>query len=158
MIWPALPVECGPSVFSRAILLLALAASVSCRLFYKDPELIFRGVQLGRFGGDGALLEVSFVIYNPNRYRLEVQSLTYRVRLNGIEAASGAAPGDLVLPARESGTVRLPLSIDWQGLKAAAWEALASGRFNYSVEGEVTFSAPMGTFHRPYRRTGRFGF
>lgn len=141
-----------------AILSLALSGCVSCGLFYKEPELIFRGVRLGQLGGGGALLEVSFEIYNPNRYRLEVQSLTYRFRLNGMEAASGAAPGDLVLRARESGTVRLPLSIDWRGLKAAAWEALASGRFDYSVEGEATFSAPMGTFRRPYRREGRFGF
>jgi len=29
-------------------------------------------------------------------------------------------------------------------------------RLRHAVDGEITFSTPMGTFHRPYRHVGRY--
>ena len=42
------------------------------------------------------------------------------------------------------------------GLRAAVEQLLRSGTVNYRVLGDVTVSTPLGSFTRPYDRTGHF--
>jgi hypothetical protein len=52
--------------------------------------------------------------------------------------------------------VRLPVQFTFAGLGAAGRQLLRSGAVNYRVLGDVTVSTPIGSFTRPFDRTGQF--
>jgi LEA14-like dessication related protein len=132
-----------------------LLASAGC-LTFRRPEVAFRGVEVRSFGSSGADLEASFDVTNPNNYKIGVESLTYRLTVNGRDAGGGTIDTATPLPAKETTQVVLPLSLDWEKLKGAGLDFLMSNGVDYAVDGEITFSTPMGTFHRPYRHVGRY--
>lgn len=133
-----------------ALLLLA-----ACHVF-RRPEVAFRGVEFGSLDTAGASLEASFDVTNPNSYRVGLRRLTYRFRVNGRDAGGGAIDQETLLEARSTTPVRLPLTLDWSKLRSAGVDFLNLGGIDYAVEGEVTFSTPVGVFERPYRHAGRY--
>ena len=137
------------------LLLLAAAAGSGCFTF-RRPEVVFRGVELGSLDVSGAALEASFDVTNPNRYRIGVRRLTYRVSVNGRDAGGGASDQETVLAGKATTLVKLPLTLDWSKVRSAGLDFLLSGSVDYSVEGEITFSTPIGVFERPYRHVGRW--
>jgi len=142
---------------SSALLVLLLAAIVAGGCFtFRRPEVVFRGVELGSLGVSGAALEASFDVTNPNGYRIGVQRLTYHFVVNGRDAGGGAAEQETLLEAKATTIVRLPLTLDWSRLKSAGLDFLFTGSIDYAVEGEVTFSTPVGVFQRPYHHEGRW--
>ena len=144
---------------ARRLLLPLLAAAIlagSGCLTFRRPEVVFRGVELGSLDASGAALEASFDVTNPNRYRIGVQRLTYRVKVNGRDAGGGAADQETVLEGKATTLVKLPLTLDWSKVKSAGLDFLFSGGIDYAVEGEITFSTPIGVFERPYRHAGRW--
>ncbi len=138
-----------------AALLLALTASAGC-LTFRKPEVTLRGVTVGSLDSAGGAFEAAFDVYNPNSYRIGVRRLTYRIAVNGREAGTGAAEHETVLEAKSTTPVRLPLSLDWTKIRSAGLDFLVSGGVDYAVEGEITFTTPVGAFTRPYRQAGTF--
>lgn len=133
----------------------AAAAGGGCFTF-RRPEVVFRGVELGTLDSSGAALEASFDVTNPNRYRIGVQRLTYRVSVNGRDAGGGASDQETVLEGKATTLVKLPLTLDWSKVRSAGLDFLFSGSIDYTVEGDITFSTPIGVFERPYRHAGRW--
>lgn len=123
---------------------------------FRRPEVAFRGVEVRSFGSDGADLEAALDVTNPNPYRIGVERLTYRFTVNGRDAGGGTVEQATALPAKETTLVRLPLTLDWEKLKSAGLDFLLMRGVDYAVDGEITFSTPVGRFHRPYRHTGRY--
>ena len=141
--------------FPRLLLFLGLLFAAGCTVFFRQPELAFEGFRPGDFSEGTTAVEVSIQVHNPNRYRLGLRRLTYAVSVGGVVAATGATESALEVPGRSSGTLRVPITLDWEALRGRAWEAVVSGGFDYTVEGEGTFSTPVGTFRRRYRKSGR---
>ncbi|HYK41807.1 MAG TPA: LEA type 2 family protein [Thermoanaerobaculia bacterium] len=137
------------------LLVAAALAGAGCFTF-RRPEVVFRGVELGSLDSSGAALEASFDVTNPNRYRIGVQHLSYRFKVNGRDAGGGAANEETVLEPKATTLVKLPLTLDWSKVKSAGLDFLFSGGIDYAVEGEITFSTPIGVFERPYRHAGRW--
>ena len=115
----------------------------------------FRGITLHGLDQDGAALEVRLRVENPNSYRLVVKHFRYRVTVGGSPAGGGETPADVPIEAKSESDVALPLALDWRELKGRGLEFLLSGGVDYTVEGEITFSTPIGTFVRPYGHSGR---
>jgi LEA14-like dessication related protein len=135
---------------------MALAAT-GC-LTFRRPQVAFRGVEVKSFGSDGADLDVSFDVTNPNSYKIRVERLTYRLTVNGQEAGGGTIDSTTLqpLPGKATTPVRLPLTLDWGKIKEAGLGLLLFQGVDYAVEGDITFSTPLGTFKRPYRHEGRY--
>ena len=142
----------------RALPAAALALCAGCALFYRAPEVTFGGVALETMGGQGASFQIALQVHNPNGYAIGLDQMTYRLSIGGVEAASGATDASVRIPARSSTAVRLPVSLEWERLRAGGWELLTSGRVDYVVEGEAAFSIPAASFRRPYRQSGTIGF
>lgn len=134
---------------------LAVAAAAGCVAFRK-PEVALRGVTVGSLDSAGGAFEAAFDVYNPNSYRIGVRRLTYRITVNGREAGAGAEEHETVLDAKTTTPVTLPLSLDWGKIRSAGLDFLLSGGVDYAVEGEITFTTPVGAFTRPYRQAGTF--
>jgi LEA14-like dessication related protein len=136
--------------------LFALLGGLSACTVFRRPEVAFRGVEVRAFGSDGTKLEASFDVTNPNSYGIGVERLTYRITVNGLDAGGGSQDLPTALPPKATTLVRLPLALDWTKLRGSGWDFLSMGRIDYAVEGEITFSTPVGVFTRPYRHTGQY--
>ncbi|MEO8191735.1 MAG: LEA type 2 family protein [Acidobacteriota bacterium] len=144
-----------PRAFGRVILAAVLVASSGC-VFFRRPEVTFRGISVRSLTSSGADVEAALDIYNPNSYRITVQRLTYRATVEGRDAGGGTVDAETVLEGKQTTPVRLPLTIDWNKVRSAGLEALLMRSVEYSIDGEITFSTPVGVFHRPYRHAGHY--
>ncbi len=104
---------------------------------------------------NGASLDVRLHVDNPNAYRLVVKAFTYNFTVAGTAVGGGRTESDVAIEAKSSSDVDLPVVLDWRELKGRALDFLLSGGVDYSIDGEVTFSTPVGTFERPYGHSGR---
>lgn len=137
---------------------LGLAAPLvllaSCTV-WKKPSVAFEGISLHGLSQDGASLEVRLRVENPNSYRLVVKHLSYRLAVAGAAVGGGETDSDVAVEGKSGSDVALPVSLDWRELKGKGLDFLLSGGVDYSIEGEITFSTPIGTFQRPYGHSGR---
>src|SRR2546423_1860587 len=78
-----------------------LLATAGCLTFHR-PEVAFRGVEVRSFGSEGANLEASVDVTNPNSYKIGVERLTYRLMVNGREAGGGTVEEATLLPPKET--------------------------------------------------------
>ena len=127
---------------------------VACTV-WKKPDVAFEGLSIHGLSPNGANLEVLLSVRNPNSYRLVVRHFTYRLSVEGTSVGGGETDADVAVDAKSSADVRLPLSLDWRELKRRGAELLFSGGLDYAIDGEITFSTPIGTFARSYSHSGR---
>jgi LEA14-like dessication related protein len=140
---------------ARALLLLALAASLASCAVWKKPVIAFEGITLHGMNQNGASLEVKLRVENPNSYRLVVKHFTYRLTVGGKPVGGGETDSDVAVEAKSGSEVALPVALDWRELKGHGLDFLLSGGVDYAIDGEITFSTPIGTFERPYGHSGR---
>jgi len=132
---------------------LAGAAATACLTFH-NPTIAFSGVAVSEVTREGAVLEIDLAVTNPNGYALGVRQLTYRLSVDGESAGEGSLESTVSVPARGDAVVKLPLTLRWAPLRSRALEFALSG-VAYAVEGEVVFTTPLGSVHRPYRHEDR---
>jgi LEA14-like dessication related protein len=145
-----------PSLAVGLTLAIAALSSAGC-LTFRRPEVAFHGVEVRSFGSDGAELDASFDVTNRNSYAIQVDRLTYHLTVNGRDAGGGTIDTATPLPGKETTLVHLPLTLDWEKLKSAGLDALFRG-LDYAVDGDITFTTPVGQFTRPYRHVGMYAF
>jgi LEA14-like dessication related protein len=123
---------------------------------FDQPQVSLRDVRLRGVGLLGGALDVEMRVYNPNDYALESPRVNYRVYLDDVELATGFTDLNVVVPSRDSATVRLPASLSYAGLRRAGRSLLNSGAAPYRVLGRITVGTPYGRLSFPYDRAGNF--
>ena len=143
----------APAALAAA--LLAGCATLGRQVF-EQPVVTFKDVSVRGVGLQGGSIDVLLNVYNPNRFRLDATRLTYRVLVDSVALGDGALDQQFVVQSGDSSVVRLPVQFTFAGLGAAGRQLLRSGAVNYRVLGDVTVSTPIGSFTRPFDRTGQF--
>ena len=123
---------------------------------FKEPIVNFNDLQVEGVGTKGGTVDVVLSVYNPNGYRLDATSLTYRLLVDTTAVGDGVYNTKFTVQSGDSSTVRLPVNLSYAGLAAAAKQLREKGSVNYRVLGDLTVATPVGNFTRPYDRTGRF--
>jgi LEA14-like dessication related protein len=123
---------------------------------FKEPIVNFNDLQVEGVGTKGGTVDVVLSVYNPNGYRLDATSLTYRLLVDTTAVGDGVYNTKFTVQSGDSSTVRLPVNLSYAGLAAAAKQLREKGSVNYRVLGHLTVATPVGNFTRPYDRTGRF--
>ncbi|MCC6244739.1 MAG: LEA type 2 family protein [Gemmatimonadaceae bacterium] len=135
--------------------LLASCASLGKAVF-KEPVVTLKEFVVTGLGLTGGSVDVVLQIYNPNGYKLDGLSLTYRVDVDSVRLGDGALDSRFVVPSGDSSTVRLPVRFSYSGIGTAGRALLTSGTINYRVRGDFSVATPIGNLTRPYDRTGRY--
>lgn len=147
---------------STLAFLAALAATVlaSCAALgkgtFKEPVVNVKEFTVTGLGLTGGSVDLVLSVYNPNGYKLDALSMTYRVDVDSTQLGDGVLDGRFVVPANDSSDVRLPIRFTYAGLGAAGRSLLTAGTINYRVRGDFTVATPLGNFTRPYDRNGRY--
>jgi hypothetical protein len=138
----------------------ASAAVAACRgvadRVFTPPDVIFRGVALRALGPAGGSIDVVLRIHNPNRYALTTTRVSYRLLVaDSVELGRGTSLDTLHVGAGDTAIVRLPLDVNWRGLRAAGRQAVHGGAVAYRITGEIVAATPLGGHTFPLDTRGR---
>ncbi len=144
----------------KTFVILVASALVGCASMgvggFRAPIVNFNDLQVEGIGTKGGTVDVVLSIYNPNGYRLDASRLTYHLLVDTTAVGDGVYNTRFSVQSGDSTVVRLPVSLSYTGLAAAAKQLREKGSVNYRVLGDVTVGTPVGNFTQPYDRTGRF--
>ena len=143
---------------------LALLVLANACTGFRKPTIELEGVELGSVGLSGGTLLVNVRVQNPNSMGFRAENLNYELFLRtprdstdeqGWERlTSGTYEEDIVIRARESRTVQIPVEFRLSDLGPVAQSVMRTGRFNYRVAGTVQVRAAGTTRTVPFRKTG----
>jgi LEA14-like dessication related protein len=149
--WTTLPV--------LAVLVLSQACSP-----FRRPTIELEGIELGSVGLSGGTVLVNVRVQNPNAMGFRAEHVNYELflRAPGDTAATdgwerltgGRHEEDIVIRARETKTVQIPIEFRLSDLGPVATSVIRTGRFNYRVTGDVQVRAAGTTRTVPFRKSG----
>jgi LEA14-like dessication related protein len=140
---------------------LAAAATVSAcatigRQTFAEPVVQLKDVRLNGVGLTGGTLDVVLSVYNPNNFRLDATRLTYKLLVDTVNFATGVLDNRFTVQEKDSSLITIPVNFTYTGVGEAGRQLLNTGSVTYRVMGDVTVGTPLGSFTRPYDRSGRY--
>lgn len=156
---------------SRSRIGAAVAGAVllvvnGCLGSFEEPVVRLDGVRLGSVGLAGGLLYAQLSISNPNDFGFETQSLTYDLEIarpdgdaetSWVRLADGRFDLPIVLGARDSTRIEVPVEFTFGSLTGIAGAFLDRGTVDYRVSGMVDVNEPISRTV-PYERQGTVSF
>jgi LEA14-like dessication related protein len=131
---------------------------------FRQPTIELEGVELGSVGLSGGTILVNVRVDNPNAMGFRAENVNYELFLRaprdsaneqGWERLTGGTyDEDIVIRARESKTVQIPVEFRLSDLGPVATSVMRTGQFNYRVTGNVQVRAAGTTRTVPFRKTG----
>ncbi|MBA4367055.1 MAG: hypothetical protein C0403_05380 [Desulfobacterium sp.] len=166
MYWPAnqklsassgkrsIPRKKGSRMKKRFFLVMTLVLSIiGCAMFQsmiQKPTVELDSVSMK----DISLLDCTavfrFRVTNPNSINLNLESLCYRLRIDGQDFIKGDFQVAIHLPANAAQAVDLPIRINYLELFRSVSEVAQQDTHNYEISGTVG----MGLFDVPYSHQG----
>lgn len=143
---------------------LALMTLASACTGFTKPTIELEGISLGSVGLSGGTLLVNLRVENPNRLGFRADDLRYELfmRAPGGDAnapqwerlAEGVYDEEIVIAARETRTVQVPVEFRLSQLGPAASSIMRSGRLDYRATGTVRVRAAGTSRTVPFSKTG----
>ncbi len=119
----------------------------------KAPSLSLSGVSIKSLSLTKADIEINLGIENPNSFGLNLNSLDYKVDLNGLSPISGTIEEQISIGEKQSSSVSVPISLNFLQAGMAAYNALRKDTFEYSIKGAANLGADFPLF-----QTSSFNF
>lgn len=146
------------------VAVLALMTLANACTGFRKPTIELEGIELGSVGFSGGTILVNVRVENPNPVGFRAEHVNYELflRAPGESAdeqgwerlTSGTHEEDIVIGARESRTVQVPVEFTLSDLGPVARSVMRTGRFNYRVTGDVRVRAAGSIRTVPFRKTG----
>jgi LEA14-like dessication related protein len=143
---------------------LALTTLATACTGFKKPTIELEGISLGSVGLSGGTLLVNLRVENPNAIGFRADDLRYELflRAPGGDAnepqlqrlAEGTYDEEIVIGARETRTVQVPVEFRLSQLGPAASSIMRSGRLDYRATGTVRVRAAGSSRTVPFSKTG----
>jgi LEA14-like dessication related protein len=144
---------------SAALLLLSLAAC-ACASFghlYKEPRVRVLGAEVTDLSLTSADLVFDIAVENPNRFAFVLDTVDYRLRVNGEPFLDGQNDLHAEIAARGTGEVRLPVKLRFADVLRVLHALEGEKRAGYELEARLWLQAPLvGRRNVPVRKRGDF--
>lgn len=129
-------------------LLLVLACSSCIHLFFEQPTLTLRKINAAP-SLQGLNLNFGMDVNNPNGYDLKLEKLSFSLTVNGNPSGTGGIDSPVLLPARSTSYVEIPLRTDMKALGNLISAIIQGKELRYRVEGDALVKALLGekNFH-----------
>lgn len=131
-----------------AVLLLALQGCAWMRGDLIKPEVAISGLRLGPSQGLYQSVYVDLMITNPNKVALQLDAITYRVRLQGRDLVNGISREPLDVPAGGTASYTVPASVNVMNSMGLIKDVLLKPRGEIRYELDATLE-PTGFFALP---------
>lgn len=117
------------------------------------PEINFSGLKVKKMGFTGVDLELELAVLNKNVFGFDIDTLNYNVALAGAEVAAGATQKLAAIPAKGTGTITLPISVNFASALGSLSSALRGGRILADIKGDADLHTPFGPVTLPFATT-----
>lgn len=121
----------------------------SCIPKVQQPEVRVAGARLASLGLSGGVVDVRMSVYNPNRFALRANGLTYDLDFESPETGEwfdftdGRVDQRLEVDAGDTAEVVIPVEFTYRGLGEVMRGLLERGTFEYRVSGLVAVEGPI---------------
>lgn len=125
------------------------------------PRIALNDLRVERLNFDGARLMLDVAVGNPNAFDLVLDTLRYRLNINGNDWASGALQDRARVDAGEEATLSIPIELDFSTIGSGVHRMLLTGgRVDYDLSGFLSGTAgheQFGDFELPFEDAGGIG-
>ncbi|HXG91503.1 MAG TPA: LEA type 2 family protein [Blastocatellia bacterium] len=106
----------------------------------KKPQVTLKSISINKvnLSARTADLIIYLEIENPGA-AFNLKDVSYKLRLNGENAAEGKHQKEIKIPARSTVAVDMPLTVNLAAIPAVTWNAITSGfKLHYDLDTEFT--------------------
>ncbi|MBN1541503.1 LEA type 2 family protein [candidate division KSB1 bacterium] len=115
------------------------------------PRASLQNLNVKKLSLSGVDLELALNLDNPNAFGFDIGQFAYRISLAGSNVAQGQTDQLASVPGKNSGTVRLPLSLSFTDLGTSLMSALSGKKIRVGIEGRSEFKTPFGPVDFPFQ-------
>lgn len=139
----------------RLALAAALALLVPGCAFVK-PTLDFKSARATNIDLEGANLELTFALRNPNPLGFNLDSIRYDLEVEGRPVVSGKPPNGLAVKPQGVSDLVFPTRVRFQDIAPVLTTFLTKDRARYRASGAVGIRTPIGPIELPLSYQGSF--
>lgn len=125
-------------------LVIACVESGCAGFAFQEPSAQLVAVAVTGLGIEGGSLRLDLDVTNPNAYELRTVRIAVGVDLAGTHFGDADLPREVVLPARGTTRLEVPVRFTWSGVGAGARAMLGRGAVRYDLTGTLTLGTPLG--------------
>ncbi|HEY3446668.1 MAG TPA: LEA type 2 family protein [Myxococcales bacterium] len=140
---------------SRLLLVLALALFATGCAFNK-PTLRFKDARATEVDLEGATLQLTFALKNPNPIGFKLDTIRYKLEVEGKHVVSGQPPEGVTVAAQGSSDLVFPARIKFLDIVPTVDALLKKNKVNYRASGAVGIRTPIGPLELPMSYEGSF--
>lgn len=151
------------SSIARLVSSLLLAACTlplaSCSLLnavFQRPAVSLRNVELTSLSFQGISANFVLDVKNPNPIGLDLARLAYRINVDGHDFLDGGVKGALHVPAQGTGTIKVPVGIQFVAFAQSLAALFTKTEVPYSFATQLGFGTPAGVLDIPLSHSGSF--
>lgn len=135
------------SVYPYLILICFLYMLAGC-LSYEEVKVVrVVNTDVKKFSMEGAEVELTLQISNPNNYKITISNFNLNIFLNGTKLGKADVANRVVLPKNSNQNHSITMKLKKGGLSAAAMPAMMSaamgGRMQLTAKGTIKAKAKM---------------
>lgn len=138
--------------------LLAGCAAVQdlARATFQEPRLSFRSASLSALDLDGATVDFTWDLENPNALGVDLARAGWQVEVGGTRIAGGDLPGGLRVPANGKAPITFPVRVRFRDVPGiVSLLGGGKGELDYRLSGSVGVRTPLGVVDLPMSHTDR---
>ncbi len=99
-------------------------------------------------------LELVLNIENPNAFGISLKDTDYSISINGLKSISGKSLNPIVIKEKNSGTIMVPVSLNFIQLGRSAYNLITSDQpMEYTLSGSTEIESPL-----PFFKTSSYNF
>ena len=125
----------------------------------RSPRLKVFGLRLNRITPSGANLDLELELGNGNNFKIFVEALEYRLRVEGTDWVSGMRQERVRLSEKSSTRITLPIELDFAEIGRSVYMLLLGGdSLEYVLEAEVDLGTSLRELEHaslPFRLEGQ---
>lgn len=120
----------------------------------REPTLAFRSADVRGMSLEGATLELTFALANPNPIGLSLSTVEYALEVEGRPVVSGAPARGLSIPPQGTATLAFPATFRFADLAPTLDALLTQDQVAWRARGRVGVATPIGEIALPFERSG----
>jgi LEA14-like dessication related protein len=117
------------------------------------PEIKFSGLKVKKMGLTGIDLELGLNLVNNNIFGFDIGKLNYDIALAGSQLLKGTTQNLASVPAKGTGEIKLPVSLDLSGALGSLKSILSGNSVQATIIGDTDLKTPFGPINLPFNTT-----
>ncbi len=118
------------------------------------PKVTFKKVGLRDINWEEVDLNLVFKVENPNPLKVALAKFSYDLDLEGNDIVKGSMDDGLELPAEDSATLKIPLTLTFSEMASLLSDTKGKDELSMGLSGKLGFNTPVGVVEVPYNAEG----